>query len=579
MNNRRPLLVTIVLWLSATVFTNYIHADEAADSIRMQMKHLTGEQLLQAHMNLCFLAATGNDIDNELAAQREFIVEANRQNDVESEGLARSMLIMCYYNYHMGDSLKAMLPHSLAFMHKHGLWNHYYDSWNSLVELYLYEDNLQSALLEADKMYAHAKGINNNYGIGVSSYCLGAIYQSMQRLSEAKQLLQESIVALVKEEDIGLLLSAYNALGETLDELNQYNELRSVAVAWRAELDSYKQKIESKGFTHVLNGRYLSCVLAATVAEIETEQYKQAAELLSEAEDLAKGDNLSARHRFFQVQTRYYAATKQYDKAIASNSDNIDLLVSAGDSVSLLTMRLQQAKLLLTAGKHEEAIELYKQTVPSKDKLTNYELVEQLDALRTVYKLDRLTLKNRIVTYRFYFLLVTSSLLLVVVFLSIIYARRLRQKNRLLFNTYVKAFRKENRHAAIKGKSEQENLSNEDVLYNELDQLMMSEHLYKDKKLKRDDVASKLNTNHTYLADAVKKCGDGMTFSEFINRYRLCYSATLLNTNPDLNINEVGEESGFNSRSTYNRLFRDHYGMSPSEFRDIAKEKMLKSKR
>lgn len=86
-------------------------------------------------------------------------------------------------------------------------------------------------------------------------------------------------------------------------------------------------------------------------------------------------------------------------------------------------------------------------------------------------------------------------------------------------------------------------------------------------------MASKLSTNRTYLANAVKKCSDGLTFSEFTNRYRLRYAATLLTTSDDLNIYEIGDKSGFNSRSTYNRLFRDYYGMSPSEFRAIAKEK------
>ena len=57
------------------------------------------------------------------------------------------------------------------------------------------------------------------------------------------------------------------------------------------------------------------------------------------------------------------------------------------------------------------------------------------------------------------------------------------------------------------------------------------------------------------------------------------YRAMKRVTHPDLNICEVSDESGFNSRSTYNRLFNDHYGMSPTEFRDIAKEKVLEEAR
>lgn len=485
MNYKRILFTAIILWLPAIVFSHFVKANNKADSIRMQMKHLSGQQLLQAHSNLCRLAAAEDNIDNELATLRKFIDEANRQNDVESEGLARTMQIMCFYNYHMADSVKITLPTNLSFMRKHGLWNYYYNSWNRLVELYLYDDKLQIALLEADKMYADAKKNKSNYGVGVSAYCRGSIYQTMQRFDEAKQSLEESIVALTKEDDVSLLLAAYNTLSETLDALRQYEELRNETIAWKVILDNYKHKAEAKGYTPSLNDRYLYYTLAAAVAEIGTGQFDRAADLLAEAEILDERYNLTSRYKFLRIEARYYAVTKQYDKAIASNEENIANLVSVGDSVSLLTVRLQQAKMLLAAGQHEEAVEVYKQIIPRNDKLRNYELVAQLDDLRTVYELDKLRLINKIANNRLYFSLVSSSLLLVVVILSIIYVRRLRHKNRILFSNYVKSMRRENRASEMKEKVEQEILSNEEILYNKLKELMQNEHLYKDQKMKK----------------------------------------------------------------------------------------------
>lgn len=85
------------------------------------------------------------------------------------------------------------------------------------------------------------------------------------------------------------MLSVYNALGETLDGLGQYEELHSMTSEWKAVLDKYKREVEAKGYTPSFNGRYLYCTLAAAVAEIETGQYDRAAELLSEAEILVEG--------------------------------------------------------------------------------------------------------------------------------------------------------------------------------------------------------------------------------------------------------------------------------------------------
>ena len=275
------------------------------------------------------------------------------------------------------------------------------------------------------------------------------------------------------------------------------------------------------------------------------------------------------------MQARYFAATKQYDKAVISNKENIAILVSAGDSVSLLTVELQQAEFLLAAGYYKEAANLYKQLIPRKDELRNSELSAQLDELRTIYEVDKLTLKNEIATNRLYFLLVSSTLLLIVVILYIIYTRKLRRKNRILYDTIVQSQKMQGSLYAPKEQVAEEKLSSEDVLFQKLSKLMQDEHLFKDQQIKREDLASRLNTNRTYLADAIKKCTDGLTFTEYLNRYRLRHAATLLTNNPELNIYEVGDESGFNSRSTYNRLFRDYFGMSPSEFRAISKEKKI----
>lgn len=564
-----------ILLLVLFSFTSHLHASAIADSIRMTMKHLTGQELLQSHSNLCRIAAAQDDFDNEISSIREYINEAHRQGDTEAEGQARTMQMMCYYNYYLPDSLKSALPKNLEFMSKHKLWDHYYNSWNTLVELYIYQDKLQMALLEADKMYTHASKNSINYGIGVSAYCMGGIYQTMQRFAQAKESLVESVQTLSKEEDISLLLSAYNALGETLDGLGHYQELREMSLEWKAVLDNYKREAIEKGYTPSLSGRYLYCTLAATVAEIETQNFDQAAKLLAQAQEYAQGRNQVVRYKLLQVQARYYAATKQYGKAIESNMENMTILASVGDSVSLLTVELQQAELFLAKGDFEESALLYKKIIPRKDQLRNYELTTQLDELRTIYEVDKLTLKNRIANNRLYFVLMFGAVLLFALILYIVYARRLRHKNRVLFNTITKYQQAKDGLFKPSEKLVQEQVGSQEVIYQKLCNLMLEQQLFKDPQIKREELAAKLNTNRTYLTEAIKSYSQGLTFTEYLNRYRLRYAANLLTESMSYSINEVGERAGFNSRSTFNRLFRDFYGMSPSEYKVISKEKMV----
>jgi AraC-like DNA-binding protein len=58
-------------------------------------------------------------------------------------------------------------------------------------------------------------------------------------------------------------------------------------------------------------------------------------------------------------------------------------------------------------------------------------------------------------------------------------------------------------------------------------------------------------------------------FFDFINRYRIEEAQRLLTDPPDKKITvlEVLYECGFNSKSSFNTLFKKHTGLTPSEFK------------
>lgn len=553
-----------------------ICATTPADSIRKEMKHLKGEKLLQAYRNLCRLAAGEDKMDYELRCIREYLAEALRQKDKEAEAQARVTQLYCYYNYEMTDSINHYLPEVLRTLEKNEIWDYYYNAWNVLIESYIYEGKLQTALLEAQKMYAVAKQTKDNYGLGVSTYDMGSIYQTMGRFKEAEKTLEESIMALSTGDDISQLLSAYHILGETLDGLQKYEKLKLKCIEWKAVLDKYNKEAMQKGYTPSLNGRYLYCTLAATIAELETGHYNQVERLLLLAEEYAEGRKSVARFKLLQVKARYYAATKQYDRAIACNNENIDIITSAGDSVSLLTVQIQQADLYTDAGRYKEAAQLYRAIIPHKDKFRNTELASQLDELRTIFEVDKLTLQNKVITTRLYLSLIIVALLLIAFILYIIYTRRLRLKNKALYDSIQSKQKAEDNLETAARLVPEEELDKEGKIYRRLCDLMQNEEIYKNTELNRDVLAKLIGTNAVYITNAVRKHADGATINEFINSYRLRHAASLLTNNPDLNINEVEYRSGFNSRSTFNRCFLAFYGMSPSEYKSISKDKKIR---
>lgn len=60
----------------------------------------------------------------------------------------------------------------------------------------------------------------------------------------------------------------------------------------------------------------------------------------------------------------------------------------------------------------------------------------------------------------------------------------------------------------------------------------------------------------------------GTNFKGYINSKRLDYSITQLKDNHNHTIEAIAIDSGFNNVRSFYRLFRDKYGMTPSEYRD-----------
>jgi AraC-like DNA-binding protein len=96
------------------------------------------------------------------------------------------------------------------------------------------------------------------------------------------------------------------------------------------------------------------------------------------------------------------------------------------------------------------------------------------------------------------------------------------------------------------------------------------DHIYTDPNLDRSRLAQLLGTNEHYVTDAISTCTDGKSVNSFLNEYRLRYAAHLLATTTDAVVN-ITELSGF-SRSSFFRIFSDAYGMSPSDYRRVARK-------
>jgi len=571
---RLVLLLVAILVFS---FTNSQAALQTPqDSIRKSLPTLKGEDRLQALLDIVSIVSMGDDLPAQLEALKQLRDEAAQQKNVEVDGLSRVKEIFCYYNFNELDSLEKYLPEHLAFMAQHEQWDNYYNSWEAKIEMYLRAAKTQTSLKETQLMYADAKAHNNNYGLGVSAHSLGVIYQTLQRYELAIQSFDEAVERLKKEENISLLLSTYNALSETLDADHQFDRMLKVAEQWKVAIDDYKAGAEARGHTPRLNGRYMYCYLALSVAHLQTGNTEQAEQYIKIAEELAQGRSLAAQFKLLHIQTRLYEQLGQYDKAIAYAEENYEKMIGFDDNVSALTVLENKARILRKAGRGMEAALTYENIMAAKDSLRNLDMAAQLDELRTIYEVDQLLLEKEVSKSRTIILvIIIVSLVLLLVGYSI-HNFRLKKKNRTLYENIKRAQQAETRADKVLETAPEDTLSKEQMLFRKLNSLLREKLPFTDPKLDRKELADLLGTNTTYLANAIKDCAKGMTVAEYINKIRLLYAGNLLMDVPEQSVDVVGEDAGFSSRSTYYRLFRDYYGMSPTEFRNISKEKSKK---
>ena len=79
-------------------------------------------------------------------------------------------------------------------------------------------------------------------------------------------------------------------------------------------------------------------------------------------------------------------------------------------------------------------------------------------------------------------------------------------------------------------------------------------------------MAAELGTNKLYLSNAISQ-HEGLTFSKYLNRWRLEYARQMLLTDHTSKIEAIAVMSGFNSVRTFYRLFQRYYQLTPTEFR------------
>lgn len=105
-------------------------------------------------------------------------------------------------------------------------------------------------------------------------------------------------------------------------------------------------------------------------------------------------------------------------------------------------------------------------------------------------------------------------------------------------------------------------------LFQRLEKLMQEDAVYKENLLTKERVADLLGTNRTYLSQVINEQTQ-QNFTQYINNYRINEAIRLLSDpETDLPLKAVAAEVGFNSMSTFYKIFQNTVGVPPKQYRN-----------
>jgi AraC-like DNA-binding protein len=266
----------------------------------------------------------------------------------------------------------------------------------------------------------------------------------------------------------------------------------------------------------------------------------------------------------------------RYDEAIRLFRKTDSLYLARGSSINnsyINNYMMSQYKALKKAGRTGEAMAYADRMRHLSDSIHVEERkmdVEQQEVIRQ--KEAEITSRRHSLAIHRIIILSAIIIILLVGYLLVRawkYNKELEAKNRSLYQEIQQREKAEADELEALREKPAETLSQSQLLYRRLCELMQDPEVYTNPETNQDTLAGLAGTNRTYIYDALRECA-GVTPTDFINGYRLRYAARLLATTSD-SVALIAELCGL-TRRTFYRLFDEAYSMSPSDYRKVAKK-------
>ena len=429
--------------------------------------------------------------------------------------------------------------------------------------------------------------------------------------------------ALRTVADVGLILAGIGRADEGLAKIDsvltllsgkrKYNELDATIIALKRKVNVLKTRAEGQ---EVRGERIVDCARQMLDLMADYEQHPdeyhdgtyreppehlrpgyidfyraQAYMFMAEAE--AKAGNKAEARKYLSLfeQTDYaktfmarkdfapiYGLLGEYEKMLAIHDEQEARLRQQGDTVNAeyATILRDRAMAAEAQGRNVEALHLHHAYETLTATLNDHLLQGKahLYAARFHAAEQQREIERHKATSRY--LGIVGSCIAVVAVLALFFAayvvhkrRIVDQKNRALVKQIAEAAEYRKRYDIQTAEvstplSTRRGAGGEAIL-----QVIKEKHLYLEPHFDRQAASDYFQITARDVGAAFAQGSEYANITDFINRLRLDHARELMTTRPDMSIDEVATASGFSVRRTFSRLFKEKFGLTPTEYRAV----------
>lgn len=300
---------------------------------------------------------------------------AGQKDDPRMQAVALSTVLDYYYYKGVEDSIISNVNKVKAFALKIGQPKYYYFAWGKrLIQFYIKQNRLNTALYEAEKMLAEAQERDDEEGLANCYNTLSAIYKAKgmtERVFESR--LKE--VEMIEKYD----LDRYNISLCYIDLARYYMGYVEIA---DKEIDNNAGNV--KDFGKALEMLKLAEKNANTVYHRMLCQHNYLKYHLTNNEPDKALHNLDALEEMFQTDKRlgaqfkslylsrymYYNSTKQYAKAMEALDQTMEEYKKQGDDISSLSFMYTKGCLYYKMHEYQNSAEMLLKYINTRDSVS-----------------------------------------------------------------------------------------------------------------------------------------------------------------------------------------------------------------